>query len=176
MVKRTWQSRLAANNNKISQKLTDNAIRNAGTITDVIRIRNKTNQMGDVTSSFLDSIDIVEIMFPKLSDVPMKRFSLTNPVPIVAVNAADKPPQPFEGYAPVTSLIDQDDIILKFFVNPNGDKPWILPLQIKDNLGTFGSWSIQWIKLKITYYDDVLDPVVLDFCTQLATRRQILGW
>lgn len=176
MVKRTWQSRLQANNNKIAQKLADNAIRNAGTITDLIRIRQDKNKMGDVISSFVDNIDIVEIMFPALTEIEMKRFSLTNTPPISANNAADEDKQPFECYAPIDTLVAQDDIILKFFQNPNSDLPWILPLQIKDSLGSFGGWSIQWIKLKATYYDEPIPTEVLNFCVQFATRRGILGW
>lgn len=174
---RTFQSRLAAKQNQMAQKLSDNALSMLGTITDVIRVRVKKNHVGDVMSKIIDDIDVVEIMFPPLKDIPMWRF--TNSGNTISAQAPDihgDQIQPFICAAPVGAKVDQGDIIIKFFDNPQNDKPMVLVLQIKDVLGTFGQRSIIFQKLNISYYDEQLEPEIWQWCMDAATRRKILKW
>ncbi len=174
---KTYQSRLQAIQNRLNQKLVENQIRLSGDIIDVILIRNKENEVGDVTSRIIDKIDIIEIMMSPLKDIPMKVFSLNTPVPSpIAVDGVSPPSQPLTGYAPISAHVDQDDLIVRFLENPDGKKPWILVLQVKDVLGTFGSRTIQWQKIQLSYYDNVLTQEVKDYVLALAERRNILKW
>lgn len=175
----TFQARLLAKQGKISQKLVDNQIKLEGVITDVIRIRGKFSVQGDYISRIVDNIDVVEIVFPSIKDVPMRRFLQSdNTTNIQAIDGVSKETkiEPFECYAPITATVDNDDIILKFFENPDGDEPWILALKVADVLGTFGARHIIWQKLKLVYHDEILDTQLLTWCSQMANRRNILGW
>jgi len=169
----SFQSRLQAKQNKISQKLIDQSINLTGVMTDVIRIKSVLSKYGDPETRMLESIDVVSIIFPPMKDIPMKRFR--NEAVIMSANDATKF-QPFETYAPVDKKIDQDDILLRFFDNPQGDEPWILPLQVMDVLGTFGARSIVWQKLNLGYYNEKLPQKVYEFCEDLAERREILKY
>lgn len=173
---KTFQSRLQAKVNRINQKLIDNNIRLSGDITDVALIRAKKNDVGDVISRFVDSVDIIEIMMSPLRDIPMQAFSLDNPFPApVAVDGVTQS-QPITAFAPIDKKVDQDDLIVRFFENPSGQQPWILVLQVKDTLGTFGSRTIQWQKLNLSYYDNVLPQKIREYVVALADRRAKLGW
>jgi len=79
--------------------------------------------------------------------------------------------------APITSNIDQDDIIVKFFERPStSDDPLVLILQIKDILGTFGIRSLLYTKIKATFYDEELPTQVRTWCLEMAQRRDDLKW
>ena len=172
---RSWQSRLSAKQNAIAQRLVDNSISNTGTMTDVIRIRVETNQMSDPTKIIVDNIDVIDMIFPALEDIPMRRFEGST-MTFLSANDATEEPEPFECYTKITNQIDQGTIILKFFENPMGSEPWILPLAVSDLLGTFGARKIIWQKCKLTYYNNPLDPKIYAWCLDLAQRRNLLGW
>jgi hypothetical protein len=171
---RSFQSRLNAKMNMISQKLNDNDIGLAGVTTDVIRIRVDVNQMSDPTKINVDDIDVISMIFPALTDIPMRRFEGSTQTFLSANDATEE--QTFECYTNVHNILDEGSIILKFFDNPVGSMPWVLPLQVKNRLGTFGSRKIVWMKLVLSYYDSPLDPKIYQWCEQLAVRRQILQW
>lgn len=173
---RTFQSRLAAKQNVMAQKLSDNATSLLGTLTDVIRIKLNKNHVGDVNSKIITDIDAVEIIFPPLKDIPMWRFTNNGSLSAQSVDIHEEQPQPFIGAAPVATKVDQGDILIKFFDNPQNDKPLVLVLQVKDVLGTFGQRSIIYQKIQITYYDEQLEPEVWQWCMDAALRRKILKW
>jgi hypothetical protein len=170
---RTWQARLGAKLNKISQKLVDNSILLSGTVTDVFRITGNKNSLGDLNSIVVDNIDVVEIIFPAMKDIPMWRFGTGG---LSKLSTAAKEIEPFECYAPVSSILSQNDILLKFFEHPTGDEPLILVLQVKDVLGTFGARSIIWQKLHVSYFDEGIPTEIVTWCLQMANRRKVLGW
>lgn len=180
---RTFQSRLSAVQNRLNQKLNDNNISLAGDIRDCIIIRNQLNELGDIQSRIIDSIDTIEMMIDGLKDIPMKAFSLDNPMPSPSANdSASKDKQPIIAYAPIKYIVNQDDLIVLFFENPAGQgkdgsqQPWVLVLQVKEALGTFGSRTIQWQKLQLSYYDNVLHSTIKQYVLDMAERRAILGW
>lgn len=180
MSQSSWQSRLSAIDNRIAQKLVDNQITLAGLATDCLLIRRNENKMSDITSIELDNILVVNIVFPGLKDVPMKRFYNPNSQTFVSANDSvtqdTEPPKPIQIYAPVATQVNQGSIILKFFENPTGVDPWILPLEVKDVFGTFGARTIIWQKMNVAYYDNIFPDSLMSYCLTLATRRNILGW
>ena len=173
---RTFQSRLSAVQNRLNSKLVDNSIQLAGDITDVILIRNKINELGDVESRIVDNIDVIEMIISGLKDIPMKAFSLDIPYIVSANDSVDKDKQPIIAYAPIKFKVDQDDLIIKLYENPESNLPWVLVLQVKEALGTFGSRTIQWQKLQLSYYDNILTPAIKDYVLQMAERRILLKW
>lgn len=174
---RTFQARLAKKLNNISQKLSDNNFSRMGTATDVIRIKANKNNLGDLLSRDVQDLDVLEIRFPPLKDVPMWRFDAGSGIPQLSVNIHDQEEfKPFKAFAPLQYKIDQDDILIKFFENPAGDKPLVLVLQVKDILGTFGDRSIIYQQLNITYYDEQLEEEIWNWCLAAAERRGLLGW
>ena len=172
---KSFQSRLNAKMNTISQKLLDNSIELTGVTTDVIRIRVETNQMMDPTKIIVDDIDVINMIFPALVDIPMKRFEGSSSS-FASANDAATEQQPFECYTTVHNGLDEGSIILKFFENPHGSLPWVLPLQVKNRLGTFGARKIIYMKVLLGYYDNPMDSKIYQWCEQLALRRGILGW
>ena len=177
----SWQSRLSATENRIAQTLVDNSIILSGFATDVIVIDETLNEIQDTTALNVDEIGIVNIVFPSFQDVPMRRFIQADGTYISANAGKDKEDkEPFVCYSPIGTnlgtVIPQGSILLKFFENPTGAQPWVLPLKISDILGTFGARTIIWQKLNIVYYDTPVNAALYNYLLQLAQRRSLLNW
>lgn len=182
MALRSFQARLQAKQGRISQKLVDIQISRMGVITDAIRIRANRDQMGDSISKIYDNIDIINIIFPKLEDIPMYRFQVQQGQLIFftsandAISKEEDKKQPFDCGVMLQDKVSQDDLIFKFYDNPTGDEPFCLVLQCKDILGTFGGRSIIWQKARFTYFDEPIDASALAWVMQMYNRREVLGW
>lgn len=182
----SWQSRLQAKLNILSQKLNDNAISLTGLTTDVVFIRQNLNKVSDPVSITVDDVDVINITFPGMVDIPMRRFLFTDDQFYVANNATDDEQQPFEAYVQTKYRVETGSIVLKFFDNPHGDtplgnlptaeKPWVLPLKVAEVLGTFGGRSMVWQKMNLVYLDHIIPDQIMQWCITLANRRNILGW
>jgi hypothetical protein len=161
--------------NRISSKLIDNSILLMGIAVDVIAIDETLNGVQDVTALDVNSIKIVNIIFPSAEDIPMRRF-LNSTGTYLSANDGKTEKEPFICYAPISQPLNQGTILLRFFENPTGSENWILPLKISDVLGTFGSRTIQWNKILAVYYDTPINSTLLGIIEQLAARRELLTW
>jgi len=182
----TWQSRLSAVNNRISSKLNDNAIRLAGIATDVIILRTIENKLHDPQAYEVSDIDVVNMIFPAVLEIPIWRFTGQGGVPDFSANDMASPhkEEPIKVFAPSSFKIDQGSLVLRFLDNaqaksfnlPQGTEPWILPLQVKDVIGTFGARSMIWQQLNLSYVDQPLLPQVRTWMLEMANRRGLLQW
>lgn len=172
----SWQSRLVSVDNRIAQKLVDNSINLSGLATDVIVIDETLNRVQDVTKIDVNSIGIVNIIFPSMENIPLRRF-LNSSGTYMSANDAKSEKEPFEAYAPIgTTMLNQGSILLKFFENPTGTENWILPLRLADIIGAFGGRTIIYEKLILTYYDTPVNAQLYQWLLALAQRRNLLGW
>lgn len=182
----SWQARLQSKMNHLSQKLNDNMIGLMGVVTDVVFIRQNLNKVYDPVSLTVDDVDVINVSFPSLKDIPMRRFLFTDDNFYVANNATEDDVQPFKAYVQTKYRVDQGSIILKFFDNPQGstplgnlptaEKPWVLPLKVAEVLGTFGGRSMIWQQMNLVYLDHMIPDQIMQWCITLANRRNILGW
>lgn len=184
----SWQSRLAAKQNPLAAKLTDNIITLGGAFTDVIMLRQNFDKFSDTISFDALGMDVINIAFPDMKDIPLRRFAGNNNLGIpdtISLDAQEEENQPFECLVPVAFKLDQMSIVVRFFDNiqgvsaeavPTATQPWILPLQVKDVKGSFGYRGMVIQKVYLTYYDNVLPDQIMAWITQMATRRGLLGW
>jgi hypothetical protein len=70
----TLQSRLGAKQDHIRRKVIDNNSRLVSTPTDCIRCRARKTFEGDDISWIVERADVVNIVFPKLEDVPIRKI------------------------------------------------------------------------------------------------------
>ena len=187
----SWQARLVANNNKIAQKVTDNSIKNSGLTSDAIIIREGLNLVNDVTNYDLFDIDNINIIFPVMEEISLWRFFGGGQDFDLGLNdiqandaATENKEKGFECFAEVKFKIDMGSIILRVFDNPQGENPhvpqgtdpWVLPLQVKSILGSFGGRSMVYQKIVLGYLDAPLSPALQTYLLKMATRRITLGW
>ncbi len=173
-VQTTFQSRLSAKQNKLSRKLIDNSIRLSGVATDCIKLTMTKSAQGDILKRKVDKLDVIPIIFPAFTDVPIKITKSLDGSNIVIPYTFDI--QPFEVLIPLTHSVDQDDLVVKFYENVAGTDPYILILEVKEALGSFGARSILYHKYILTHYDGVLPTQIITWILDMARRRELLKW
>lgn len=173
-IQTTFQSRLSARLNKISQKLNDNSIRLSGVISDCIKITPKKSPQGDIIARKVEDIDVIPVVFPPLIDIPLKKVKSLDGSLVTVPYTFDI--QPIEVLIPLSTKIDQDDLIIKFYENLEDHDPYVAILEVKDILGTFGARSIVYHKYKLTNFDGILPEQIITWVLDMARRRQLLKW
>jgi hypothetical protein len=74
----------------------------------------------------------------------------------------------------------RNGVLYTLFDKESGDpdllNPYIIVLEIKDLLGSFGINSILYVKYKCTIYDEALPTKLTDYILGMKTRRKELIW
>ena len=169
----SFQSRLSAKLNKLSQRLIDNSIRLSGTLEDAIRISTTKSDQGDIIKRKVEDLTLISAVFPALQDVPLKLIRVSGDTKVIPYTFDI---QPFEILVPLSAEMKQDDLVIKFYENTNNQEPFILVSEVKEVLGTFGSRSILYHKYKVTGYDGELPSQIIEWVLDMARRRDQLQW
>ena len=171
------QARLGKKLDNIARKVLDDRIGLTAHPTDMLRISVKRDpRSGDLLSRTITSSEVVPIIFPNMTDVPLRQFAAKDDKEVLLPSFyAFSQEQHFNLYAPIAVQVDVDDLLIRFVYNEDR-LPWISVLQVKDILSTVGYNSILYNKLQCTFYDEMLPEKVLSLIRSAIDRREILGW
>lgn len=175
---RMFQSRLGRFQDPIRRKLTDNLISLNGLATDCLRIRLKQTKQGDIETRTVEEASVVPIIFPPLIDVPYRKLlpdAVTGTYKLETLPAAVEL-FPIQIQTPYTDKIYIGDLIFRVFLEPNVVNPYVMVLEVKEALGTFGVHSIIWSKFNCAFDANELPSEIIDAIVSFAERRQLLGW
>jgi hypothetical protein len=173
-VNNSFQARLSGKLNNLHKKLLDNSIKLAGSLTDVMRLSITYSKQGDKQSCTVTGLDVIELMFPKLEDIPLKKILGSGFINLAVFK--DEEVDPIVCLTPMVYDIKAGDFILKYLENPANTNPWVLLLEVKDILGTFGDRSLLYQKIQLSYPDGVIPSQVTDYILDMASRRETLKW
>ena len=173
----SFQARLGKKLDSITRKILDDRIGLTAHPTDMLRISVKRDsRSGDLLSRTITSSEVVPIIFPKMTDVPLRQFATRDDKEVLLPSFyAFSQEQHFDLYAPIAVQLDVDDLLIRFVYNEDR-LPWISVLQVKDILSTIGYNSILYNKLQCTFYDETLPEKVLSLIRSAIDRRELLGW
>ena len=173
----SFQARLGKKLDNITRKVLDDRIGLTAHPTDMLRISVKRDsRSGDLLSRTITSSGVVPIIFPKMTDVPLRQFATRDDKEVLLPSFyAFSQEQHFDLYAPIAVQLDVDDLLIRFVYNEDR-LPWISVLQVKDILSTVGYNSILYNKLQCTFYDETLPEKVLSLIRSAIDRRELLGW
>ena len=173
----SFQARLGKKLDNITRKVLDDRIGLTAHPTDMLRISVKRDsRSGDLLSRTITSSEVVPIIFPKMTDVPLRQFATRDDKEVLLPSFyAFSQEQHFDLYAPIAVQLDVDDLVIRFVYNEDR-LPWISVLQVKDILSTVGYNSILYNKLQCTFYDETLPEKVLSLIRSAIDRRELLGW
>lgn len=177
MQQNSLSARLASKLNALYRKIFDKKLEQSGILSDVIHVKTTRTTTLDIAGREIIGIDLINVIFPRLEDVPMRKITNTSGETRNAIYA--NAGQPFLLYAPINTAVDIDDLIIKLYDDVTADNtPWVTILQIKDTLGTFGDRSIIYQKIQCTYFDESLPTAIVDYVTTMANRRKMeeLNW
>ena len=173
----SFQARLGKKLDNIARKVLDDRIGLTAHPTDMLRISVKRDsRSGDLLSRTITSSEVVPIIFPNMTDVPLRQFVTRDDKEVLLPSFyAFSQEQHFNLYAPIAVQVDVDDLLIRFVYNEDR-LPWISVLQVKDILSTIGYNSILYNKLQCTFYDEALPEKVLSLIRSAIDRRELLGW
>lgn len=126
-----WQARLDKKTEKARRRIRDSNLKNVSTPEDVIVIREKTNEEGDIKETIISEFKVCNVLFPVLKDIPIKKvsnefedgYTITS---LVAANG-DKDDQKtgvnsIDLVVPLDADINRGDNIVRVFVGNEQDQ------------------------------------------------------
>lgn len=173
----TFQARLGKKLDNISRKVIDNQIRLTSNPTDMLRIQAQRDpQSGDLISRTISEAEVMPIILPVLKDIPLRHFIRETEDIVIPSLYTTVEQEYFEVYAPIESHLLNDDLLIRLLGDPNADEPYIMVLQVKEILGTFGYSNLKWMKYWVTFYDEKLPAKVIQLIKKEINKREALTW
>lgn len=179
----TLQGRLGAVQDNLRRKLIDGTVlRHISSPIDCFRLRMRKNFKGDEKSWILVKSDIISVVFPEDRDIPFRKvdvdketghWSLTSLVDSFEEGQQQKR---YQIQVPYKDDIDVDDILFRVMLDEDIDRPIIIPLQVKELLGTFGYMKMIMQKANCTIPTYDIPPECLAVIEEMAKRRKKIGF
>lgn len=172
-----YQARMGRHTDRILRKVTDNNIRLSSHPTDMIRLKvERDPRSRDLESRQIIGWEVLPIILPTMKDIPLRHLIREGTeVQIPSLYTIDQQTY-FEIYAPVEVKLEPEDLLFRIIYDPNTQEPYIMALQVKEQLATVGYSSITMLKFWVTFYDEALPTKVVRILKDANARREDLGW
>ena len=177
----TIQQRLARIQDPMRVKLVSNTEYNIADATDAVRIRTKNTYEGDPSSWVVDKVDVVNLVFPPLKDVPFRkirlkdgsRYELTQ---LVSQFEEGEQKKNYTVTVPIEHDLDVNDLL--FRIIDVGTTTWasVIILKVSEILGDFGHSRLIIQKCGCTIPTEIIPQEVVDTMIMCAKRRHLLGF
>lgn len=179
MRRTSFQARLGKKLDRISQKILDNDIRLTSNPTDMLRIQvNRDSRSSDLKSRTVKSVEVLPIILPVLKDIPLRHMLREETDILVPSMYMIAQEEYFEVWAPIEVDLNEDDLLIRILndSSPEISDPYVMVLQVKEVLGTFGYASLVWKKCLCTFYDEALPNQIINVIKADIKKREELGW
>lgn len=174
-----FQARLGRKLDNIRKRVLDNNIRLSAHPTDMLRIAVvRDDRSHDLISRTIESTEIMPIILPKMEDIPLRHLIREGKDILIPSMYPIQQEEYFEVYAPVQCDLHEDDLLVRILYDSSPDisNPYVMCLQVKDVLGTFGYSSLTWKKAICTMYDETLPSRVIQLIRASILKREVLDW
>lgn len=179
---RTFQARMGAKQDIIRRKVIGNTLSLIGDPTDIIRIKTKKNDEGDILSSLIIKADIIPVVFPAMKDIPFRWIEKADGTMAYSIssliNIADEEEQKknFTVNVPYGTQFDIDDLLIRVMLDPDVARPTVITLKVAEQLGDFGHGMMILTKYNCVPYTEKIEQETVDVIVELAKRRLNLGF
>lgn len=173
-----WQARLAGKLDPVKRKVLDNNMMLSGFPIDMIRIQvTRDKRTGDLQSRTVVANEIVPVIFPELKDIPFRRLQRDNDRSItLSIDMSEEGIRKVDAYAPFQAQLERDDLLIRIWNEPLSDYPYITVFQVKDQLGTFTTNTLYYVKHHLSIFDEQLPPQIISTIVDVARKRGNLKW
>ena len=174
-----FQARLGRKLDNIRKRVLDNNIRLSAHPTDMLRIAVvRDDRSHDLISRTIESTEIMPIILPKMEDIPLRHLIREGKDILIPSMYPIQQEEYFEVYAPVQCDLHEDDLLVRILYDSSPDisNPYVMVLQVKDLLGTFGYNTLTWKKAIVTFYDESLPQRVVQLIKSSILKREALDW
>ena len=177
-VLRTYQDRLGRFHDKLKSKMVDNMISLSGQAVDCLRMKVRYTRNGDIETREIVENDVVSVMVPSLQEIPMRVIKKEVGGQTFTINSLNMTETfPIEIYTTNGGVMTKGDLLVRVLRNDiDVGEPYVLVLEVKDTLGTFGASNLLWKKWTTTTYDETLPIEAINLIASMAERRLGIKW
>jgi hypothetical protein len=118
---------------------------------------------------------ILPILLPVMKDVPLRRLTNAAGESLLSM-AAISHELSYEAYCPLAGKLQRDDLLFRVIQEGDSARPYVMVLQVKDELGTISHSSLLYVKYKLSFYDETLPQCIIDEVVSFAEKRNLLKW
>ena len=179
----TLQARLAKTQDKLRRKLIDEVmLRPVSSPIDTIRMKTRVDYQGTEQSLIYEKADVIPVVFPALTKVPFRKIKEneeTNSWELTSLIESHEEGQQEEKYTcqvPYSCDVDVGDMFFRIFVDEDIACPIIIPIQVKELLGTFGAQRLIMQEVNCTIPTFDIPQEVVDIIHEMAVRRLRVGY
>lgn len=174
---RAWQARLGSRMDTILKKAIDNKISLSSFPIDMVRVQvNKDPRTHDIISRSVSSYEIMPLYFTQaLDELPLRRVEYSDTQQIVLTIDGTKLTD-IKVKCPLSQTLNRGDILFRILRDDYSERPIVLVLQVKDELGMIGYSSLLQIDYILSYYDEELPDSILDAVIASTNKREELQW
>lgn len=179
MRRTSFQARLGKKLDRISVKILDNDIRLTSNPTDMLRIEvTRDERSSDLKRRTVKSVEVLPIILPVLKDIPLRHMLREETDILIPSMYMIANEEYFEIWAPIEVDLNEDDLLIRILndSSPEINDPYVMVLQVKEVLGTFGYASLVWKKCLCTFYDEALPSQIINVIKENIKKRELLGW
>ena len=115
-------------------------------------------------------------MVPSMKDVPLRHFIRKGDEVQVPSLYTIEQQEYFEIYAPVEVKLEPEDLLFRLIYDSSADEPYVMCLQVKEQLATIGYSSINYLKYWVTFYDEPINKKIIKILKDANIKRDLLGW
>ena len=188
----SFQGRLDKTLDRQKVKLRDNLVKLTGTPEDVIVLKTKRTQNGDTISKVVVDQKLLNMIFPPLKDVPVRRIStefregyVLNSMVSAHGGGSEKGQDKeqkdltkIEVIIPLDSDLDIDDTVVRVFVQEKTKQSTVVILNVVEILSDFSTNSPLTLKAILAISTEPVDLTkpLYKLITTLAKRRLEAGY
>jgi hypothetical protein len=178
---RTLQARLAVYEDRIRRKALNNSTSLISQPVDCVRLKSKKNREGDDDKLIVTKLDVVGVVFPPMSDVPIRRIEHDGENHWAITSLVDtyddgKQVSYYKCEAPLDHDIDVGDMIVRVIRDDNTDHPTVLVMRVAELLGTLGGMELIKTKFNCTLWTDEIPEDLLASIMKMVDRRKRVGY
>jgi hypothetical protein len=176
--KRDWQARLGSKLDNIFRKTIDNTLSLSGYPIDMIRVKvTKDPRTLDIISRTITEAGILPIYFnTAFENLPLRRMDYDDTEQVIMTLDGTKLTEKIEVNCPLSYKLNREDLLFRILRDDYSERPVVLILQVKDELGTFGYSKLLHTKYILTTYDEKLPTKILEEVVKSTTKREVLKW
>ena len=176
-VKRSWQARLGTKMDDIYKKSMDNTISLSSYPIDMVRVQvTRDPRTQDLISRTIIASEVMPIFFEEpFTDLPLRRMEYADTENIIMTIDGTKLSD-IKVKCPISETLNRGDLLFRIIRDDYSERPVVLILQVKDELGTIGYSKLIQINYVLSYYDEKLPESVISAVIDSTEKREVVQW
>ncbi len=175
--RRAWQARLGSRMDDILKKAMDNKLSLSSYPVDMVRVQvNRELRSQDLLSRTIIASEVMPLYFEKaLNELPLRRLEYAETEQVILTIDGTKLTD-IKVKCPISERLNRGDLLFRIIRDDYSERPVVLILQVKEELGTIGYSKLIQIDYILSYYDEKLPETVIAAVIDSTNKREVIQW